>query len=147
MKRALDTEWSDPGAKDEALNTLVQQLNSLNAWLRKKLPEELEKPPLKEHLDTLAQIRTPNAVPISASDLVHVQQKRYHCGPPDSMAPAMANQRGSAIPVVGPRSEESSSIDSSARWRCSNDPSNERVSSSLLRRRLERDRSGDGTGR
>jgi hypothetical protein len=95
VKRALDTEWSDPGAKDEALNTLVQQLNSLNAWLRKKLPEELEKPPLKEHLDTLAQIRTPNAVPISASDLVHVQQKRYHCGPPDSMAPAMANQRGS----------------------------------------------------
>jgi len=121
VKRALDTEWSDPGAKDEALNTLVQQLNSLNAWLRKKLPEELEKPPLKEHLDTLAQIRTPNAVPISASDLVHVQQKRYHCGPLDSMLLPwpISVARETAIPVVGPRSEESSSIDSSARWRCS----------------------------
>jgi hypothetical protein len=63
VKRGLDTEWSDPGAKDEALNTLVQQLNSLDAWLRKKLPEELAKPPLKEHLDTLAQIRTQDLEP------------------------------------------------------------------------------------
>jgi len=58
VKRALDTEWSDPNAKDEALNTLVRQLDSLDAWLRQRLPEELRKPPLKEHLDTLAQIRT-----------------------------------------------------------------------------------------
>jgi len=63
VKRALDTEWSDPNAKDEALNTLVRQLDSLDAWLRQRLPEELRKPPLKEHLDTLAQIRTQDLEP------------------------------------------------------------------------------------
>jgi hypothetical protein len=63
VKRALDTEWSDPSAKDEALNTLVRQLDSLDAWLRQRLPEELGKPPLKEHLDTLAQIRTQDLEP------------------------------------------------------------------------------------
>jgi hypothetical protein len=63
VKRALDTEWSDPGAKVEALNTLVQQLDSLHAWLQRKLPEELGKPPLKDHLDTLTQIRTQDLEP------------------------------------------------------------------------------------
>jgi hypothetical protein len=63
VKRALDTEWSDPDAKVEALNTLVQQLDSLDAWLRRKLPEELSKPPLKDHLDTLTQIRTQDLEP------------------------------------------------------------------------------------
>jgi len=38
VKRALDTEWSDPNAKDEALNTLVRQLDSLDAWLRQGCP-------------------------------------------------------------------------------------------------------------
>jgi hypothetical protein len=63
VKRGLDTEWSDPDAKACALNTLVQQLDSLNAWLRSKLPEELGKPPLKEHLDALMQIRTQDLEP------------------------------------------------------------------------------------
>jgi len=47
VKRALDTEWSDPNAKDEALNTLVRQLDSLDAWLRQSC-RGLRKPPLKE---------------------------------------------------------------------------------------------------
>jgi hypothetical protein len=63
VKRALDTEWSDPGAKAEALNTLLAQLDSLSAWLRRKLPEELGKPPLKDHWDTLTQIRTQDLEP------------------------------------------------------------------------------------
>jgi hypothetical protein len=63
VKRALDTEWSDPDAKGEALKTLVAQLDSLGAWLRRKLPEELGKPPLKDHLDTLTQIRTQDLEP------------------------------------------------------------------------------------
>lgn len=63
VKRALDTEWSDPGAKAEALNTLVRQLDSLDVWLRRRLPEELGQPPLKDHLDTLKQIRTQDLEP------------------------------------------------------------------------------------
>jgi len=63
VKRAMDTEWSDPIAKVEALNTLVRQLDSLDAWLRRKLPEELGQPPLKGHLETLVQIRTQDLEP------------------------------------------------------------------------------------
>lgn len=63
VKRGLDIEWSDPNAKACALNTLVHQLDSLDAWLRRRLPEELGKPPLKEHLDTLGQIRTQDLEP------------------------------------------------------------------------------------
>jgi len=63
VKRGLDTEWSDPDAKADALNALVAQLNSLDAWLKRKLPEELGKPPLKDHLDTLTQIRTQDLEP------------------------------------------------------------------------------------
>jgi hypothetical protein len=63
VKRALDTEWSDPDAKVRALNTLVQQIDSLDLWLKRKLPEELGRPPLKEHVDALAQIREQNLEP------------------------------------------------------------------------------------
>lgn len=63
VKRGLDVEWSDPDAKAAALDMLVQQLDSLDAWLRRKLPEELGRPPLKEHLDTLAQLRSQDLEP------------------------------------------------------------------------------------
>jgi hypothetical protein len=63
VKRGLDIEWSNPEAKAGALNTLVEQLDALDAWLRKRLPEALKKPPLKEHVDTLVQIRTQDLEP------------------------------------------------------------------------------------
>ena len=63
IKRGLDIEWSNPEAKAGALNTLVEQLDSLDAWLRKRLPEALTEPPLKEHVDTLVQIRTQDLEP------------------------------------------------------------------------------------
>jgi hypothetical protein len=63
VKKALDLEWSDPDAKAQAVDTLARQLDSLDAWLRDKLPEELKKPPLKEHVDTLLQIRTQDLEP------------------------------------------------------------------------------------
>jgi DDE family transposase/transposase-like protein DUF772 len=63
VKRGLDIEWSNPEAKAGALNTLVEQLDSLDAWLRKRLPEALNEPPLKEHVETLVQIRTQDLEP------------------------------------------------------------------------------------
>jgi hypothetical protein len=57
VKKALDLEWSNPDAKGEAINTIAKQLDSLERWLRKTLPEEMARPPLKDHVDTLAQIR------------------------------------------------------------------------------------------
>jgi hypothetical protein len=63
VKKALDLEWSDPGAKAQAVDTLVRQIESLETWLRQKLPDEMKKPPLKEHVDTLEQIRTQDLEP------------------------------------------------------------------------------------
>ena len=63
VKKALDLEWSAPGARDEAVDILARQIASLETWLQKNLPEELAKPPLKEHVDTLVQIRTQDLEP------------------------------------------------------------------------------------
>jgi len=63
VKKALDLEWSDPDAKAQAVATLARQIESLAAWLRDKLPEEMKQPPLKEHIDTWAQIRTQDLEP------------------------------------------------------------------------------------
>lgn len=63
VKKALDLEWSDPDAKARAVNILARQIESLDAWLREKLPDEMKKPPLKEHVDTLAQICTQDLEP------------------------------------------------------------------------------------
>jgi Transposase DDE domain/Transposase domain (DUF772) len=57
VKKALDLEWSSPDAKAAAIHILVKQLDSLDAWLLKKLPEAMKQPPLKDHVETLAQIR------------------------------------------------------------------------------------------
>jgi len=63
VKKALDVEWSDPDGKAQALDTLARQIESLDEWLRNKLPEEIKKPPLKEHVETLAQIRAQDLEP------------------------------------------------------------------------------------
>jgi len=57
-ERALDTEWSESKRQGMRRSTFVRQLDSLDAWLRQRLHEELRKPPAEENLDTLAQIRT-----------------------------------------------------------------------------------------
>lgn len=63
VKKALDLEWSAPGAKADAINILIKQIEALEAWLRAKLPDAMKEPPLKEHVETLAQIRDQNLEP------------------------------------------------------------------------------------
>lgn len=63
IKRALDIDWNDAVEKTEALNTFLRQLDSLHAWIARQLPEALAKPPLKESVETLVQIRTQNLEP------------------------------------------------------------------------------------
>jgi len=62
-KKALDADWNDPAAKSEALNRLCSEVDSLEAWVLHKLPEERAKPPLKTHLETLEQIRNQDLEP------------------------------------------------------------------------------------
>jgi hypothetical protein len=63
IKKALDVEWSDPEQKAGAVRTLVRQLDALEAWIRKHLPEDLDQPPLAEHLETLRQLREQDLEP------------------------------------------------------------------------------------
>ncbi len=63
VKKALDVEWSDGNAKAEALARLVEQLDSLEAWIRGRLREELKNPPLSECIATLEQIRAQDLEP------------------------------------------------------------------------------------
>ena len=62
-KRALDTDWSDDALKLDALRTLVAQLDSLQAWLKQKLPGECLEPPLKDQLESLIQLREQDLEP------------------------------------------------------------------------------------
>jgi hypothetical protein len=63
VKAALDLDWNDPAAKAAALTTLAQQLDALQAWLARRVPDALAEPPLKTHVDTLRQIRRQDLEP------------------------------------------------------------------------------------
>jgi hypothetical protein len=63
IKTALDIDWDDAVEKAEAMHTLVRQLDALQAWIARRLPEEVAKPPLKTHVETLVQVRTQDLEP------------------------------------------------------------------------------------
>jgi hypothetical protein len=63
IKESLDIEWADPDAKADAINAVVDQLDALQSWLSKHLAEELNRPPLQQHLATLVQIRAQDLEP------------------------------------------------------------------------------------
>ena len=63
VKKALDVDWNETGQKARALQKLVKQLDSMRAWLKKQLPEQMKRPPLSVHLATLEQIRSQDLEP------------------------------------------------------------------------------------
>lgn len=63
VKKALDYTWSDPADKAEAVSVLVGQLTSLEAWIRDRLPAELARPSLQEHVETLHQVMAQDLEP------------------------------------------------------------------------------------
>src|SRR5216684_1384809 len=63
IKRALDLDWDDAVEKAEAIKTFLRQLDALQAWIARRLPEEVATPPLKKHVETLVQIRTQDLEP------------------------------------------------------------------------------------
>jgi hypothetical protein len=63
IKRALDTEWSDAEQKAQALRDLARQVDSLERWILKHLPDQVDQPPLSGHLATLRQIREQDLEP------------------------------------------------------------------------------------
>jgi len=63
IKKSLDLDWNDKGQKDEAINILVEQIDSLNEWLKKALPAEMKEPPLKQYVETVERIRNQDLEP------------------------------------------------------------------------------------
>ena len=63
IKKALDLEWSDPQQKAGAVMTIVEQLDALEVWVAKHLPDDAKKPPLSDLLATLRQLRDQDLEP------------------------------------------------------------------------------------
>ena len=63
IKKALDIDWNEAGAKAEAIQTFSRQLDALQSWIARRLPAELAEPPLKAEVETLVQIRTQDLEP------------------------------------------------------------------------------------
>ncbi len=64
VKCGLDCEWSDPAQKVDALQVLVDQLDSLQAWMTEQFSKEmLRDPVLEESLKTLEQIASQDLEP------------------------------------------------------------------------------------
>lgn len=63
VKQGLDCEWSDPDQKGQALRDLIAQLESLQQWIEHRLSDEVNEPPLKDHLRTLQELLTQDLEP------------------------------------------------------------------------------------
>jgi len=63
VKRALDIDWNDAREKTEAIKTFSRQRDSLQSWIERQLPEEMAKPPLRESVEMLVQIRQQDLEP------------------------------------------------------------------------------------
>ena len=74
VKAVLDIDWNEAGDKAEAIRTLVRQLDALHAWIAHRLPEAMIAPPLKQHLETLAQIRAQDLEPDPLGGGVRIRQ-------------------------------------------------------------------------
>jgi hypothetical protein len=63
VKKALDVDWSDPEAKNSALNLLLSQIDALERHVATNLPKEACKPPLQGQLALLEQLREQDLEP------------------------------------------------------------------------------------
>ena len=63
IKKALDLEWSDAKQKAGAVKTVIEQVDAVEAWVAKHMPEEAKEPPLSDLLDTLRQLREQDLEP------------------------------------------------------------------------------------
>lgn len=57
IKAALDIDWNDPDAKQEALTRLCAQLERLSAWVERRRPADAQDASLNRYLEALAQVK------------------------------------------------------------------------------------------
>jgi hypothetical protein len=63
IKKALDVDWNQEEQKKKALQTLCGQVDSLVAWVKKRLPVQVLQPVLAEPLKVLEQVRKQDIEP------------------------------------------------------------------------------------
>jgi len=63
IKRGLDIDWNDAVEKTAAIKTFTRQLDALQSWIARQLPEAIAQPPLNEEIEALVQIRTQDLEP------------------------------------------------------------------------------------
>jgi hypothetical protein len=63
IKKALDLEWSVKEQKAGAVKSVLEQVDAVEAWIAKEMPEEAKEPPLSDLLDTLRQLREQDLEP------------------------------------------------------------------------------------
>jgi hypothetical protein len=73
VKKGLDQQWGTSEARDAALRTLLEQIDNLETWLMANLSAELKRPPMKEHLETLHQIRDQDLEPDPSGGGIHIR--------------------------------------------------------------------------
>lgn len=56
IKAALDIDWDDTAERDDGLERLLADVQSLRAWVAKHLADHAKQPPLKQALDLLARV-------------------------------------------------------------------------------------------
>jgi len=71
IKAGLDINWSDPVQKEQAIDTLAEQVTSLNEWLDEHRLANEE--PLKPYVDALVQVRKQD-LEESADGRIHIRR-------------------------------------------------------------------------
>jgi hypothetical protein len=63
LKAALDLDWGEPSARERALGLVLAEVARWQRWLEQQQTLAAEQPPLKEVMDTIAQIVTQDTEP------------------------------------------------------------------------------------
>jgi hypothetical protein len=63
LKAALDLDWGEPTAREHALRLVLAEVTRWHSWLTQQQRLSVHEPPLKEVMDTIAQIVTQDTEP------------------------------------------------------------------------------------
>lgn len=74
LKAALDIDWDDRQAKKKALEQLLAQVRSLEAFVERELSAELQHPPISDQLSTLRQVAGQDIEPDPDGGGVRIKQ-------------------------------------------------------------------------
>jgi hypothetical protein len=74
VKAGLDLRWDRLGAATEGLRRLTAQLDSLEAWVERRLRDAAPSPTMSAHLGTLAQIRSQDLEPDPSDGGVRIRR-------------------------------------------------------------------------